>query len=170
MRSKPLGVACAACFKHSAGVYAECGALCRVSQTSDCTLRYTVLQAPHPTKTVVGCSAPVVRAATSLPGCPPAGRCFLCRTLYRSIHLRYVLYHLTGAVAKRLGLGSLSPQTKKGSDAAEPFFVCGDGRTRTAVQTPHQRAFYTLSLPLVFDERLPGDRLSCAYPLNLNGA
>ena len=55
-------------------------------------------------------------------------------------------------------------------DAAEPFFVCGDGRTRTAVQTPHQRAFYTLSLPLVFDVRLPGDRLSCAYPLNLNGA
>ena len=77
---------------------------------------------------------------------------------------------LTGAVAKRLGLGSLSPQTRKGSDAAEPFLVCGDGRTRTAVQTPHQRAFYTLSLPLVFDERLPGDRLSCAYPLNLNGA
>ena len=26
MLRKPLGVACAACFKHSAGVYAECGA------------------------------------------------------------------------------------------------------------------------------------------------
>ena len=47
---------------------------------------------------------------------------------------------------------------------------CGDGRTRTAVQTPHQTAFYTLSLPLVFDVRLPGDGPSYAYPLNLNGA
>ena len=35
MQSKPLGVACAACFKHSAGVYAECGALCRVAVLCD---------------------------------------------------------------------------------------------------------------------------------------
>ena len=49
-------------------------------------------------------------------------------------------------------------------------FVCGDGRTRTAVQTPHQRAFYTLSLPLVFDQGLPEDRLPETYPLNLSGA
>ena len=48
--------------------------------------------------------------------------------------------------------------------------VCGDGRTRTAVQTPHQRAFYTLSLALVFDRELPPDRLLKAYPLNLSGA
>ena len=47
---------------------------------------------------------------------------------------------------------------------------CGDGRTRTAVQTPHQRAFYTLSLPLVFDQGLPEDRLPETYPLNLSGA
>lgn len=47
--------------------------------------------------------------------------------------------------------------------------ICGDGRTRTAVQTPHQAAFYTLSLPLFFDARLPGDRPSCAYPLSLSG-
>ena len=33
------------------------------------------MQAPHPTNTEVGCSAPAVRAATSLKGCPPAGRC-----------------------------------------------------------------------------------------------
>ena len=38
-------------------------------------LRHTILQASHPTNTVVGCSAPSVRAATSLTGCPPAGRC-----------------------------------------------------------------------------------------------
>ena len=48
-------------------------------------------------------------------------------------------------------------------------FVCGDGRTRTAVQTPHQRAFYTLSLPLVFDLGLPEDWLPKTYPLNLSG-
>ena len=45
----------------------------------------------------------------------------------------------------------------------------GDGRTRTAVQTPHQTAFYTLSLTLIFDYGLPSDRLSKAYPLNLSG-
>ena len=47
---------------------------------------------------------------------------------------------------------------------------CGDGRTRTAVQTPHQTAFYTLSLTLVFVQELPSDRLPKAYPLNLSGA
>ena len=49
-------------------------------------------------------------------------------------------------------------------------FFCGDGRTRTAVQTPHQTAFYTLSLTLVFDQGLPSDRLPKAYPLDLSGA
>ena len=47
---------------------------------------------------------------------------------------------------------------------------CGDGRTRTAVQTPHQAAFYTLSLALVFVQGLPSDRLPKAYPLDLSGA
>ena len=46
---------------------------------------------------------------------------------------------------------------------------CGDGRTRTAVQTPHQAAFYTLSLPLIFDDELPADGLLKAYPLGLGG-
>ena len=46
---------------------------------------------------------------------------------------------------------------------------CGDGRTRTAVQTPHQRAFYTLSPALVFGQGLPPDGLPKAYPLNLSG-
>ncbi len=45
----------------------------------------------------------------------------------------------------------------------------GDGRTRTAVQTPHRAAFYTLSPALVFDRRLPSDGLPEAYPLKLNG-
>ena len=48
--------------------------------------------------------------------------------------------------------------------------ICGDGRTRTAVQTPHQTAFYTLSLALVFVQGLPSDRPPKAYPLNLSGA
>ena len=46
---------------------------------------------------------------------------------------------------------------------------CGDGRTRTAVQTPHQTAFYTLSLTLIFDRELPSDRPFTAYPLRLGG-
>ena len=49
-------------------------------------------------------------------------------------------------------------------------FLCGDGRTRTAVQTPHQAAFYTLSLALVFDQGLPSDGPPKAYPLDLSGA
>ena len=50
------------------------------------------------------------------------------------------------------------------------IFKSGDGRTRTAVQTPHQTAFYTLSLTLIFDHGLPPDRLPKAYPLDLSGA
>ena len=60
----------------------------------------------------------------------------------------------------------ISPRKKP---SATDGFFCGDGRTRTAVQTPHQRAFYTLSLPLVFVVRLPEDRPSYAYPLSLSG-
>jgi len=37
--------------------------------------------------------------------------------------------------------------------------ICGDGRTRTAVQTNHPKAFYTLSLFLFFIQGLPTDRL-----------
>ena len=63
--------------------------------------------------------------------------------------------------------GQHSPQKKR------PFVgkisYSGDGRTRTAVQTPHQTAFYTLSLALVFDQGLPPDRLPKAYPLDLSG-
>ena len=44
----------------------------------------------------------------------------------------------------------------------------GDGRTRTAVQTPHQAAFYMLILPLVFDRDMPEDGLVAAYLLKLN--
>ena len=42
---------------------------------------------------------------------------------------------------------------------------CGDGRTRTAVQTSYQAAFYTLILSLVFDCRMPEGRPTAAYPL-----
>ena len=45
----------------------------------------------------------------------------------------------------------------------------GDGRTRTAVQTTHKAAFYTLILPLVVGQRLPEDGPPLTYPLRLNG-
>ena len=45
----------------------------------------------------------------------------------------------------------------------------GDGRTRTAVQTPYQVAFYMLSLPLVFVPGMPEGGLTGAYPLGLGG-
>ena len=43
----------------------------------------------------------------------------------------------------------------------------GDGRTRTAVQTPHQAAFYTFILPLVVGCGLPKDGPTATYPLGL---
>lgn len=43
----------------------------------------------------------------------------------------------------------------------------GDGRSRTAVQTTRQEAFYTLSRPLVVGRGLPEDGLTEAYPLRL---
>lgn len=43
----------------------------------------------------------------------------------------------------------------------------GDGRSRTAVQTTRQEAFYTLSRPLVVGHGLPEDGLTEAYPLRL---
>lgn len=43
----------------------------------------------------------------------------------------------------------------------------GDGRSRTAVQTTYQTAFYTLSRPLVVGCGLPEDGLTEAYPLGL---
>ena len=54
-------------------------------------------------------------------------------------------------------------------DLMGPFLFCGDGRTRTAVQTTHQPAFYTLILPLIVGDALPGGRPCEAYPLNLGG-
>ena len=45
----------------------------------------------------------------------------------------------------------------------------GDGRTRTAVQTPYQVAFYTFILPLVFVPGMPEGGLTGAYPLGLGG-
>ena len=47
--------------------------------------------------------------------------------------------------------------------------LSGDGRTRTAVQTTHKAAFYTLILPLVVGQGLPEDGLPLTYPLCLNG-
>lgn len=58
--------------------------------------------------------------------------------------------------------------TKK--EGIAPSFFCGDGRTRTAVQTTYQVAFYTLILSLVVGLGLPEGRLPQAYPLSLSGA
>jgi len=44
---------------------------------------------------------------------------------------------------------------------------CGDGRSRTAVQTTHPAAFYTLILPLVVGRGLPEGGPAAAYPLSL---
>ena len=45
----------------------------------------------------------------------------------------------------------------------------GDGRSRTAVQTSHQVAFYTFIRPLVVGLGLPEGGLTLAYPLGLGG-
>ena len=45
--------------------------------------------------------------------------------------------------------------------------ICGDGGTRTLVQTPHRVAFYTLIRPLFFDHGLPDGGPAEAYRLNL---
>ena len=50
------------------------------------------------------------------------------------------------------------------SDTLRSIFS-GDGRTRTAVQTPHQAAFYTFILPLVVGCGLPKDGPTATYPL-----
>ena len=46
-----------------------------------------------------------------------------------------------------------NPGSQAPAEFCEGF--CGGERTRTAVQTPHQAAFYTLIRPLVFVPRLP---------------
>ena len=58
--------------------------------------------------------------------------------------------------------------TKTALSIAESRF-CGDGRTRTAVQTPYQVAFYTFIRPLVFVPGMPAGGLTRAYPLGLGG-
>jgi len=55
------------------------------------------------------------------------------------------------------------------SQMIENQLICGDGRTRTAVQTSLQAAFYTLILPLFFDRGLPEGGRTLAYPLCLGG-
>ena len=54
------------------------------------------------------------------------------------------------------------------SDTLRGIFS-GDGRTRTAVQTSHQVAFYTLILSLIVGSRMPKGRPSEPYPLSLGG-
>lgn len=48
-------------------------------------------------------------------------------------------------------------------------YIRGDGRSRTAVQTPYQVAFYTLIRPLIFDPGVPEGELTGTYPLGLGG-
>ena len=54
--------------------------------------------------------------------------------------------------------------------AVSPLWTfSGDGRSRTAVQTSHQVAFYTFIHPLVVGPGLPEGGLTLAYPLGLGG-
>ena len=62
---------------------------------------------------------------------------------------------------------AVSPQKRPSADADSLF--CGDGRSRTAVQTEPQVAFYTLILSLIVGPELPEGRPLRAYPLNLSG-
>ena len=89
-----------------------------------------------------------------------------CQIKKRTISLEKA-FPLKGLSAKLTGLRGIS--TKKEFDLLIKLLFCGDGRTRTAVQTPHQIAFYTLSLTLVFDHELPSDMPFMTYPLNLGG-
>ena len=90
-----------------------------------------------------------------------------CQIKKRTISLEKA-FPLKGLSAKLTGLRGIS--TKKEFDLLIKLLFCGDGRTRTAVQTPHQTAFYTLSLALVFVQGLPSDGPPKAYPLDLSGA
>ena len=58
-------------------------------------------------------------------------------------------------------------KTEKAQSQRLGFSVGGDGRTRTAVQTNHPKAFYTLILSLIVGNELPGGRLLKTYPLFL---
>ena len=51
--------------------------------------------------------------------------------------------------------GHTSPGAAGVYEGAEPPVLSGGERTRTAVQTSHQAAFYMLIRPLVFEEALP---------------
>ena len=54
--------------------------------------------------------------------------------------------------------------------AISPLWIfSGDGRSRTAVQTSHQIAFYTFIHPLIVGSGLPNGGLTGAYPLSLGG-
>ena len=57
--------------------------------------------------------------------------------------------------------------TKKVEPDSGSTFFCGDGQSRTAVQTTSPAAFYTLILPLVVGSGLPEGGPAEAYPLNL---
>ena len=59
--------------------------------------------------------------------------------------------------------------TKNARHEAGRFF-CGDGRSRTAVQTPQQKAFYTLIPSLIVEERMRKDTLTVPLSPDLGGA
>ena len=58
---------------------------------------------------------------------------------------------------------------RTGHQAEDRKKKSGDGRSRTAVQTSHQVAFYTFIRPLVVGPGLPEGGLTLAYPLGLGG-
>ena len=72
-----------------------------------------------------------------------------------------------GRSRQRQGVGRHISEKKPLTIVSSLF--SGDGRTRTAVQTTHQSAFYTLILPLVVGGSLPEGGRTDAYPLSLGG-
>ena len=91
----------------------------------------------------VGCSQPAPPLDTSRPGL--AGE--PCRTPQRR--------PLAGHEKSTKPAEMVRNLVRKNANLLKISVFCGGERTRTAVQTPHQAAFYTLIRPLVFVPPLP---------------
>ena len=128
--SKPLGLACATFLSSWPSVFRQLRCVHKKRGIGACKYTSKRLKA--------SCASYTQRARAA---------CFVPVMQKMQINRDFPLSPV-GAVAKRLGLGSYLHEKRSLISRSNSFF-CGDGRTRTAVQTPHQRAFYTLSLTLI---------------------
>lgn len=69
-----------------------------------CLCLKLLIESPHPTYMIVGCSAPAVRAATSLAGCLPTGRCHLLGVLNVAVTERVTCFSVWGVQNRQLNL------------------------------------------------------------------